>query len=298
MRCKSVLTRIDALRTGELETGEQHKVEEHLENCASCEESVEDIGTLAEMAKGLIAQPVRSCSEAVCSSVREKFAAFEKDGRTIWVVFSDRGVRAIATGEISREEFAARYGSRYGVSLEEGEAPPVVRAAIERVLRGEEPGEIEVDLSGLTEFERAVLAAIRGIPRGEVRPYRWVAEQVGRPNAVRAVGNVMARNPVPLILPCHRVVPNSGGLGNYGWGPALKRSLLSAEGVPVEELDELGRRGVRYVGSKTTHIYCYPTCPDARRIRTDNRLLLHDESEAARLGCRPCKRCRPLARSA
>ncbi|HEY0590285.1 MAG TPA: methylated-DNA--[protein]-cysteine S-methyltransferase, partial [Thermoanaerobaculia bacterium] len=121
--------------------------------------------------------------------------------------------------------------------------------------------------------------------------------EVGRPGAVRAVGNVMARNPIPLILPCHRVVPNQGGVGNYGWGPDMKRPLLREEGVPIDELDQLARAHVRYVGSATTHIYCFPTCRHAKRIREDNRVPLHDEEEAARKGFRPCLACRPLSRA-
>ena len=69
------------------------------------------------------------------------------------------------------------------------------------------------------------------IPRGEVRTYGELAAIVGRPRAARAVGTAMARNPVPLLVPCHRVVPSSGGVGNYGFGSDLKAKLLAGEGV-------------------------------------------------------------------
>ncbi|MBE3576570.1 MAG: MGMT family protein [Limnochordales bacterium] len=89
-----------------------------------------------------------------------------------------------------------------------------------------------LDLTGLTAFSRSVLLKVREIPRGEVRSYAWVAREIGRPGAARAVGNVLARNPVPLLIPCHRVIPQSGILGEYsGGGPTMKARLLALEGV-------------------------------------------------------------------
>jgi methylated-DNA-[protein]-cysteine S-methyltransferase len=72
------------------------------------------------------------------------------------------------------------------------------------------------------------------VPRGTVRTYSWLARRVGTPKAARAVGNAMARNPVPFIIPCHRIVPESGGVGNYGYGPKLKRRLLMLEGAVIK----------------------------------------------------------------
>ncbi|MCY3617276.1 MAG: MGMT family protein, partial [Acidimicrobiaceae bacterium] len=91
--------------------------------------------------------------------------------------------------------------------------------------------DVPVDLSSRSEFHQEVLRATARIPRGEVRTYGELAEIVGRPRAARAVGTAMARNPVPLLVPCHRVVPSSGGVGNYGYRPELKAKLLAGEGV-------------------------------------------------------------------
>lgn len=92
--------------------------------------------------------------------------------------------------------------------------------------------DLPVDDQGLTPFERRVLSACRAIPRGEVRSYGELARQVGQPTASRAVGGVMARNPIPLLLPCHRVVQSGGGLGHYSLGgPSVKVALLRLEGA-------------------------------------------------------------------
>jgi O-6-methylguanine DNA methyltransferase len=83
-----------------------------------------------------------------------------------------------------------------------------------------------------------VLKTLLKVPPGEVRSYSWLARRAGFPNAARAVGSVMARNPVPFILPCHRIVPASGGIGNYGLGKELKRELLMREGFGIKKTVE------------------------------------------------------------
>jgi len=87
----------------------------------------------------------------------------------------------------------------------------------------------ELDLSPATAFQREVWQITRLIPYGETRSYSWVAEQLGQAGAVRAVGQALARNPLPIIIPCHRVVAKNGKLGGYSGGIEMKRYLLSLE---------------------------------------------------------------------
>lgn len=88
-----------------------------------------------------------------------------------------------------------------------------------------------LDLRGATPFQQRVWSATRQIPWGQTRSYWWVAVRAGDPRAVRAVGQAMGANPLPLVVPCHRVVRESGALGGYGGGVDLKRRLLEIEGV-------------------------------------------------------------------
>ena len=85
------------------------------------------------------------------------------------------------------------------------------------------------DLYSLTSFRREVLHAILAIPFGETRSYGWVARQTGRPKAGQAVGQALTRNPIPLLIPCHRVISSSGALGGFGSGVSLKAALLTHE---------------------------------------------------------------------
>jgi O-6-methylguanine DNA methyltransferase len=139
-----------------------------------------------------------------------------------------------------------------------------------------------------------VLQKAREIPRGEVRPYAWIAREIGHPRAVRAVGTALGHNPAPLLIPCHRVVRSDGHLGEYSMGgPEAKRAVLTAEGVDPERLEQLASSGVRYFGSDTTHIFCFPTCRHTHRLMDKHKVTFRSESEARAAGYRPCKVCRP-----
>jgi len=87
----------------------------------------------------------------------------------------------------------------------------------------------KLELSRATTFQREVWEVTRLIPYGETRSYRWVAEQIGKPGAVRAVGQALARNPLPIIVPCHRIVTSNGKLGGYSGGLEMKKYLLYRE---------------------------------------------------------------------
>ena len=87
----------------------------------------------------------------------------------------------------------------------------------------------QLDLAGVPPFHQVALSAARGIVYGDTRSYSWVACQVGNPRSARAVGQAMAKNPVPIVVPCHRVIASDGGLGGYGGGLEMKRHLLEME---------------------------------------------------------------------
>jgi methylated-DNA-[protein]-cysteine S-methyltransferase len=89
---------------------------------------------------------------------------------------------------------------------------------------------VPLDMAGLPAFQRKVLGACRWIPYGRTVTYGELAARAGRPRAARAVGQAMARNPLALVVPCHRVAAAGGGLGGYGGGLDLKRQLLALEG--------------------------------------------------------------------
>ena len=90
-----------------------------------------------------------------------------------------------------------------------------------------------LDLAGATDFQQRVWATTRLIPYGTTRSYRWVAQEINQPNAVRAVGQALGRNPLPIIVPCHRVVAGDGRLGGFTGGIEMKINLLKLEGSRI-----------------------------------------------------------------
>lgn len=149
------------------------------------------------------------------------------------------GVSACSVAGAEGEEgFAAEFAARFGRPATPDPEPPerLVRQ-IDAALAGQ-PSRLRYDLRTMSEFGRAVLAKTAEIPAGQVRPYGWIAAEIGRPKAVRAVGTALGHNPIPLLIPCHRVVRTDGRIGQYGLGSPAKRAVLAAEGV---EADELGR---------------------------------------------------------
>lgn len=296
MRCRSVLTRIDAMRTGELAPDEREPLHEHLGICPSCDESVSDVEQLAKAVRALAVEPPRSCREAVAAKIADSFAKVDTTAGTVWVAFTDRGLRMIHRAP-SESAFRAAYTKRYGRLLEQAPLPERLRKQVVAATEGQGVEHPLVDFEEATDLETEVLRTLTRIPRGEVRTYAWVAQQVGRPKAVRAVGTICAKNVVPFVVPCHRVVPSTGGLGQYAFGTPLKRDMLEREGVDVEALERLAKEGVRFIGSRTTKIVCFPTCKDAQRIREENRVPFHAADEAMAKGFRPCRRCQPFARA-
>jgi len=144
--------------------------------------------------------------------------------------WSDRGLRSLRFEAPRRGPRPARDA---GWSVVPFELAEPILAALDGDGDVDLAGEVPVDLQG-TAFQRRVWDALATIPRGRVRSYGEVARQVGAPRATRAVGQAVGRNPVPLVIPCHRVVHADRRLGGYsGGGPDRKRRLLLLEGVSV-----------------------------------------------------------------
>ena len=212
----------------------------------------------------------------------------------VFVAFNERGISAVEL-VTNTTAFERSFRERFGRPAFVVEQPPhMLAAAVSGRLAGERTGDLHFDLSGLSEFETAVLSKALEIPRGEVRPYAWVAAEIGQPRAVRAVGSALGHNPVPLLIPCHRVVRSDGQTGNYVFGAEVKRALLAAEGAQPEQLERLAHAGIRFYGSNATRIFCYPTCRHARRISEDHRVGFRSGPQAVAAGYRPCKICRPV----
>jgi len=253
--------------------------------------AVDGNDTLTEALASLRVRPPRSLVDRVVS----RWVQVDADGTPLYVAFTDRGISFVLTVESvggSVDGFVEAHRRRFDLPARPAPRPPTGLAT---ALRTGTSSGLNFDLRGITPFEHDVLMATAGIPRGETRPYNWVAREIGRPAAVRAVGTALGHNPVPILIPCHRVTRADGSPGNYAFGPAMKLSLLARERVDLDAVSAMASIGHFYLGSTATKIFCLPTCRDARRIRTENRRGFRTSVDAMEAGFRPCHHCRPAA---
>ena len=231
----------------------------------------------------------------IATGIGDRYAKVAGPTGDLYMAWNADGISGVAPaddGASFEETFADRVGRR---AVPSPELPPSLAEQVRRVVESGKLGTLDVDLSRLTPFQRAVLRATAAIPRGELRSYGWIAKEIGRPGTARAVGSTLNRNPVPVLIPCHRVGRSDGTVGEYAFGPAMKRTLLRHEGVDPDALDADAARGVRLVGSDTTHIFCLSTCRNARRVTDTHRVEFRSEAQATSSGFRACKVCRPGA---
>lgn len=214
----------------------------------------------------------------------------------VFVARSKAGISMVSRGKSARD-FEREFRRRHGRPIHrEKSAPPATVRALIRGSKAGQPPQLRFDLRGLSEFERAVLGKALEIPPGEVRPYSWIAREIGHPEAVRATGSALAKNPVPLLIPCHRVVRSDGHIGNYSMGGSrAKVTLLQAEGAQPKILQQLAAEGVRYLGNEAGRHYCFPTCGGIQSLVRSNRVRFASAREACAAGYHPCEDCRPAA---
>src|SRR6266513_1556769 len=183
----------------------------------------------------------------------DSYAVFETVLGPVYVAWSRFGVSAAMRSK-SAAEFEEWFRKDVGRQLVRVDPPEDLAAKVEDQLEGKR--RLKFDLRGLTPFTQAVLMKTQEIRRGEVRPYGWIAREIGHPAAVRAVGTALANNPIPYFIPCHRVVRTEGMIGNYGGGgPEAKHSILTLECVQLKRLAKLAHSGLLFDGAPTTKIY-------------------------------------------
>jgi methylated-DNA-[protein]-cysteine S-methyltransferase len=149
------------------------------------------------------------------------------------VAASNHGVTAVVLPKETRRAAEAELGqpTRSATALAQRNLE-LAKTALSRYLAGDAPTlDVPLDLSDCSRFRRKVWETLQTIPYGRVRSYGWVARKIGNRVAARAVGGACGANPVPLLVPCHRVVASDGSLGGFSAGLPVKRRLLRLEGI-------------------------------------------------------------------
>ncbi len=247
MRCSDVEMLWDEMRSG-VEPKSEH-VLAHLRRCKTCQDAYEQNEGVAYCLTCLpIVEPpqhlvpkildhIKSMRQHYRSGVADHLARIGSPLGDLYVAWRDTGITflGIARGE-DEDAAVAIIEHRLSRPVRICEPPTWVTSAIRTFFTTWRADLGRVDISALTPFERSALYKAAEIPPGEVRSYGWIARELGAPNAARAVGQAMARNPIALFLPCHRVVDSNGALHNYVYGVEVKARILAMEGYSASRV--------------------------------------------------------------
>jgi O-6-methylguanine DNA methyltransferase len=211
----------------------------------------------------------------------------------VFVAWRASGVSAVRVAA-DEAAFEVWYGERFGRRAVRGIEDDAISEAARAKLRGDDV-EVPIDLGECSPFEQRVLEKAAEITRCNARPYGWLARELGVPGAARAVGSALGRNPVPLLIPCHRVIRTDCSVGGYVFGSAAKRTLLEREGLDFDAIERFTRQGYRYIGAAGGW-FCLPTCgTTVTHLGEPGYVGLRSLDEAHAHGLRPCSLCRPIA---
>jgi methylated-DNA-[protein]-cysteine S-methyltransferase len=299
-----------AAAMGEAAPRAAQRVERHLTSCAPCRRAFDAYravdGTLAALREeslpsGHLAQS-RERLETRLADLRRRLVAyriFPSPLGHILIARSELGISLVEYLDRGTSLRASRLGREPGVEIVEGggELEAVYRDLLEYLDGRRRTLDWPLDLRlARSDFHRTVLQATAEVPYGAVIPYAGIAQEIGKASASRAVAQALRWNPLPIVIPCHRVIGTSGALVGYaGHKLGLKQRLLSVEGVPIAK-----RAGVPGVSARTMYVlypgereYCLPTCPSFERHRPAPLTRFASRRAAEAAGFAPCTTCRP-----
>lgn len=156
-----------------------------------------------------------------------------------WMGISEsaKGIRSIVLPQRSKRavECEIREQSNEPLLQEQSPSLEAARRQLLDYLTGRRKSfDLPLDLTGGTTFQRQVWRTLQRVPYSKLRSYRWIAARVGGPQYARAVGNAVGANPLPIVIPCHRIVAHDASLGGFSGGLPMKRKLLGLEGTLIQ----------------------------------------------------------------
>lgn len=308
--CVRIADDLLASAMGEAGSGATQRVERHLAACGSCRRQFHEYRSVDDAVAALREEPLprgrlarsRERLETRLADLRGRlliYGIFPSPLGHILMARSELGISLVEYLERGTSLRASRLRHERDVEMVEdrSQLAVVYRELLEYLDGRRKRLEWPLDLRlARSDFHRTVLHATAAVPYGAVIPYAGIAHEIGKASASRAVAQALRWNPLPIVIPCHRVIGTSGALTGYaGSKLGLKQRLLSIEGVPTAR--ETGALGIRpqamYVLYPGDREYCVPTCPslDARHPMALTRFASREHAEAA--GLAPCTTCRP-----
>jgi methylated-DNA-[protein]-cysteine S-methyltransferase len=308
--CVQIEDDLLAAAIGEAAPSAAQRVERHLDRCAPCRREFQgyravDGAVTVLREEALPSEPLAQARELLDTRLADlrsrllTYRIFPSPLGQVLIARSELGISLVEYLERGTSLRASRLHHEPGVEMVEdgGELDAVCRELLEYLQGRRRRLDWPLDLRlARSDFHRMVLQATAAVPYGAVIPYAGLAQEVGKAEATRAVAQALRWNPLPIVIPCHRVIGTSGALTGYAGGKVnLKQKLLSLEGVPTAK--KAGVLGITpqamyalYPGDRE---YCLPTCPslDTRKPMPLTRFASREYAETA--GFAPCTTCRP-----
>jgi methylated-DNA-[protein]-cysteine S-methyltransferase len=286
----------------------QQAVHRHICTCQECSgvlaqyRSLQQVFATLQDARSL-EEPLRRAQERLTqllvrrSVVHLAYHRFPTALGTLCLATSAQGV-ALLTWEAQATQWLATLERQANVEVHEDEAAlQALHSDLHAYLAGtcaHLPWSID-ERCMRSAFQRAVLQLTATIPSGAVMSYQGLAAALGQPKAVRAVAQALGHNPLAIVIPCHRVIGQTGHLTGYAGGLERKRTLLAHEGIPL--LTRPGgvfiNKERMYVGWRTARAYCTPHCPSLADLAPGDRLFMSPRAIAAQPDFVPCDVCHP-----
>lgn len=286
----------------------QQAVRAHIRTCSACHRLFENYRGLQQVFAGLqettaLEEPLHQARERLARVlapkpvVRLRYSLFTSTVGVLCIAKSDAGVPLVAWQE-QAAQLLTTLRAQEGVEVQEdGEELQGLLTELQAYFAGTcERLSWPLDERFVrSPFQRAVLHVATAIPYGAVMSYHSVAAALGQPKAVRAVAQALRRNPLAIVVPCHRVVGQTGDLTGYAGGLERKRALLAHEGIPLlrRPAGVLVDQEQMYVGWRTERAYCKPHCPSLAAMPPGERLLLSSRVATAHGDFIPCDVCHP-----
>jgi methylated-DNA-[protein]-cysteine S-methyltransferase len=304
--CSVVEADLVAAAAGEASPSSVARVRGHLAGCLPCREMHAQYRTLGGIVEEIRAAPAADEVEALdrlrarIADVRSRilrYVVFSSRVGPLLLAASELGIAWIEYLDESGVAGSAIHG-RKALELRPDESLRPFERELSEYLAGRRSGldwSLDLRLAG-SDFQRTVLAAASRIPYGAVSSYAGIARDLGKPAAVRAVAQALRRNPVPILIPCHRIVGSDGALVGYaGNRIGLKERLLGVEGVQIAHRRSRAAvdRGSMYAWDPAGREYCLPTCGDVSERPIGAVTLFATGRDAVRAGLVPCRACRP-----
>ena len=308
--CVAIEPDLVATATGEAGPAIAQRVQDHVARCASCHEDFRRYHAI-EAATGQIrhAPPPLGDEVGVRDRLASRLADFRHRVLTYRIFRSPLGPMLIA-----RSEEGVALVEYLGSNSVKASRVARIEGGVELIEDGDEIDRLYRELTEYLagrrvkldwpldlrlargDFDRTVLEVTAGIPYGAVTSYGALAREIGKPSAARAVAQALRWNPLPIVVPCHRVVGASGSLTGYaGNKVTLKQRLLAVEGIPTVRAArdlEIARQAT-YACDRNDREYCLPTCGSISTRSLAELTLFASRQCAEAAGLRPCTSCRP-----